>query len=127
MFKIIYRTGIYCYKTKVPLHSGGMIASFCGNREVTICSPKSRAIGFFAYDGNVLFETGIASICIGQGEYQTDVYEPGKYEIEDLLYCSPNGKITNNPEFKGQLIGIVNHVCEEYVGFITAFSYQESI
>lgn len=132
MLNIIYKTAIYTYQTRSPIISGGMVACFNGNREVTIGNPKLRPIGFFIYDADmkavpITQDWVTVGVCVGQGEYQTDIYEPGDYKIEDLLWCSPNGKITNHLSYyppNVQPIGIVNYVDEELIGFITTFSYK---
>lgn len=130
MLNIIYRSGgIYCYeyKGKKPIFAG-MVATFSANRSVKICSNKTVPAGFFTWDHPHKdyhlppnFDKGC--IAVGHGEYQTDIYEEGLYKINDFLYCSCNGKITNNKKYKGNfIIGIVNYVDEKLVGFVTCLA-----
>jgi len=141
MLKIFYKTGLYNYElenNECDFLVGGMVATFSANRIVTICRPNNMPIGFFIYDYNYYHDLpdevyivnhmpGV-TIAVGQGEYSTDVYEDGTYKINDLLYCGGSGRISNSKIYRGNpIIGIVNSVCEDEIGFITSFSNLEMI
>ena len=142
MLKILYMVGMYNYNispsSQVIL--GGMVATFSGNREVGLCSPNMVPVGFFVNDtisindtngrNAFLFSTNdMIRIAVG-GEFQTDVFEPGIYQVNDFLYCSHNGKISNDPQYRGNIIiGIVNLVelligttHPLLIGFLTCFT-----
>lgn len=148
MLEILHGSAKYSYNTLDASFRAGMIATFVGNREIAICTDKTIPIGFFVNGSNEYrrvffvdgsneyrrpFENRIESvvIAVGQGEYQTDICEEGEYRINDLLYCSPNGRITNNVFYRGNpTVGIVNSVERSeflWIGFITYFSNFESI
>ena len=129
-FTVLYRTGFYNY-TLSGKNKAGMVATFSGNRTVKVCDHRSIPIGLFVTDLDPLpYENqtpnySTVTVAVGQGEYQTDLYEKGHqpYEINDVLYCSKNGKVTNEPKYQGGIIiGIVNFVEENLIGFITCFS-----
>jgi len=130
MFNIIYRGALYSYQCESLDFQAGMIATFSGNRGIKIASDKDVPIGFFinSSDGNPFeyIESGVDShqaIAVGQGEYVTDTIEPGEYKINDFLYCSCNGKITNEKIYWGNIIiGIVNSVEGSLIGFVTCFA-----
>jgi len=126
MFSMLYRTGCYSYFTRINIpYSAGMIATFTDNREVGICNDLTMPCGFFTTEVSPFGQSDRTFVAIGQGEYQTDVYEkPLKnYKLNDFLYCSKNGKITNESKYRGNIIiGIVNDVSEDYIGFITCFA-----
>jgi hypothetical protein len=129
MFNIIYRGSVYTYQCESPDFQAGMIATFSGNRGIKIANDKDVPIGFFINDsgGNpferVSFLDSHQAIAVGQGEYVTDVIEPGEYTINDFLYCSCNGKITNEKIYWGNIIiGIVNSVEGSLIGFVTCFA-----
>lgn len=140
MLTILYKSLIGAYQlsnfeTEIL---GGMVATFTGNREVGICKPNQVPLGFFIEnlpdprDPNTplynLPSNPAIRVAMGFGEYQTDVYDKkGLYRINDLLYCDINGKITNNPAYKGNpIIGIVNMIENGQLGFISIFSNLES-
>lgn len=134
MFNILYGTARYCYQTRCKKVLGGQVATFCNNREVKICDSISMPIGFFMNDATMDDDASIARdtytvvIAIGMGEYVTDIYEPGEYKINDMLYCSPFGKITNKPEFMGNpTIGIVSGIEGNEINFITCFTNLELV
>jgi len=128
MLNILYKTSLFSYETRLTKFLGGMIATFTGNREIGLCNDKSMPIGFFMHDYIPYIPT-IASIAIGQGEYQTNIFETDTiYKINDLLYCSQNGLISNNTMYRNNIIvGIVNFVSSDIIGFITCFSNLESL
>ena len=111
-----------------------MLGTLIGNRMVGICNDKSLPIGFFMEDKNdndhpqvdseIDEQTCMADILIGCGEYQTDIFESSEYHINDFLYCSCDGKITNEICYKGNIVvGVVNCVLDGKIGFIsTPFS-----
>lgn len=138
MLTIMYKVGIYSYNLNTSLLSqtiiGGMVATYTDNREVGLCSPDTVPVGFFMNDTNSAspyetptFPGGRANIAVG-GELQTDVFEPGTYQINDFLYCSHNGKISNDPQYRGNIIiGIVNLIepniaDPRLIGFLTCFT-----
>ena len=131
MLTLIYKDGLYCYNLSQSASSpgilGGMVATFTGNREVGLCGPDNVPVGFFVCDTNSMnpFEYNPDSrttIAVG-GELQTDVFEPGTYQVNDFLYCSHNGKISNDPQYRGNIIiGIVNTVAPPLIGFLTCFT-----
>jgi hypothetical protein len=141
-FKIIYRTGIYVYKTSSQIsYKSGTIVTFTGTeREVTVCSPNRMPIGFTTHSLNYEEEEdplvtypelsiddkiGI-SIAVGQGEYQTSNFERSTYKINNLLYCSPEGLVTNKKTLERQAtVGIVNDISSGMIGFITCFTNLE--
>jgi hypothetical protein len=134
MFDILYGTSRFCYQTRCECVFGGQITTFCKNREVKLCDHKSIPVGFFMNDrsmpedASIVRDTYTVVLAMGMGEYITNIYEPGDYKINDMLYCSPYGKITNNPEFIGNpTVGIVNNVWDDKIGFITCFTNLESI
>jgi hypothetical protein len=145
MLKIFYRSGLYSYQLRPCLNKnfsindysyikGGMIATFCEDRKVTLCNDSGIPAGFFIHDFLHDFIHNFcsddismcsASVAVGQGEYGTDIYEPSIYNINDFLYCSSNGKITNESKYKGNIIiGIVNYVSDsdKKIGFVTCFA-----
>jgi hypothetical protein len=143
MIDVLYRTGTFSYRTKNENVLGGMIATFSGNREVDICTNKTLPIGFFAHGytaepHETVFIKGMMAVLIGQGEYLTDVFERPRqtdtfekicqYKVNDLLYCSCNGKITNERCYRGGVIvGIVNYVSDDSIGFIAQLHNLEAI
>lgn len=134
MLKILYRTAFYSYHVDdTKKYKAGMIATFCESSAaekvrpfVEVCDDKRRPIGFFCEGSEKRWDTWEypGTVAVGQGEYSTDIFEPDNYNLNDLLYCSPNGKITSNFEKSGKIaVGIVNSVSEEQIGFITVFDY----
>lgn len=129
MLKILYKTAIYTYSCvqNNDIFSG-QVATFNSNREVRVCDSKSIPVGFFItdLDETCRLPTGVNyrfSVAIGQSELATDIFEPSEYRINDFLYCSDNGKITNEKKYRGNIIiGIVNSVAPEEIGFITMFA-----
>jgi hypothetical protein len=129
MLKILYKTDIYTYSyvSNSDIFSG-QVVTFNGNREVRVCDSESIPIGFFTtdLDENYKFFMGTnyrCSVAVGQSELATDIFEPSKYRINDFLYCSDNGKITNEKKYWGNIIfGIVNSVTPVEIGFITMFA-----
>jgi hypothetical protein len=125
MFNILYRGGIYTYRCVSLDFEAGMIATFSGNRSIKIATDKDIPIGFFTC-GTGPFEqisNSHIAIAIGQGEYVTDTIESGEYKINDFLYCSCNGKLTNEKSYWGNIIiGIVNSVEGSLIGFVTCFA-----
>jgi hypothetical protein len=125
MITIIHKGIISSYETSPGnsiSYQGGMIATFVQNRAVGICNDKSMPIGFFMEDFNNCESFGppCITILMGQGEYQTDIFEKSKYHINDFLYCSSNGKITNEVCYRGNVIvGIVNCVLGGIIGFFS--------
>jgi hypothetical protein len=127
----MYRVGSYCYdlNPSSPVALGGMVATFTGNREIGLCSPDTVPVGFFMNDTNSMdpyesvgFGDTKATIAVG-GELQTDVFEPGTYQVNDFLYCSHNGKISNDSQYRGNIIvGIVNYVESRLIGFLTCLT-----
>ena len=134
MLKIIYKGGLYeylCNERDFNSRSiqGGMVATFTNNEEVGLCSAETVPMGFFM-EGN---EPATAYESIGYGDLrvtvavggtlQTDIFEPVEYRINDFLYCSKDGKITNESLYRGNIIiGIVNHVEPGLIGFLTCFT-----
>jgi hypothetical protein len=124
MLKVIYRSGgFYIYQTEGNI-SGGIVATFVGDRKVKLCDDKSIPCGFILDDYQSLSQTRThATLCIGQAELVTDIFEKNEYKTQDFLYCSVNGKISNEVRYKGNIIiGIVNSVLENEIGFITCFA-----
>jgi hypothetical protein len=139
MLTIIYKQGIFVYSWNIQDYNSrtiksGMVATFTNNREVGLCSNETVPIGFFLHDNvpaNPYESFGFgdlkASVAVG-GELQTDIFEPGEYRINDFLYCSPDGKITNSYLYRGNIIiGIVNAVEPDFafprlIGFLTCFT-----
>jgi len=128
---------MYTYPCKGDKILGGMVATFTGNRQVAVCKPSQRPIGFFIqdliFDDPMLmypenFKDNPVMIAVGQGEYKTDTFSKGTYKINDLLYCGEVGKVTNSPLFKGYpIVGIVNSVEKDKIGFISVFSNLEAV
>jgi hypothetical protein len=108
--------------------TGGMLATFSADREVTICDDKSVPIGFFIQDIDIKNHgrshgDAVVSVVLGQGEYETDIFEKSDYKIQNFLYCSCNGKISDEERYRGNIIiGIVNSVSDDKIGFITCFA-----
>jgi hypothetical protein len=125
MFNIFYRSSLYTYRCESYDFKAGMIATFSGNQCIKIATDKDIPIGFFINDSGP-FERSAEldqTIAVGQGGYVTDTVELGKYKINDFLYCSCNGKITNEKMYCGNIIiGIVNNVEGPLIGFITCFA-----
>lgn len=128
MFDIIYRGAIYNYRCESLNFNAGMIATFSGNRCIKIATDKDVPIGFFinGSNGNPFEQIGSSlhqPIAVGQGEYVTDIIEPGEYKLNDFLYCSYSGNITNEKIYWGNIIiGIVNSVEGSLIGFVTCFT-----
>jgi hypothetical protein len=125
MLRYSYKTGAYIYSLKESKKKfkGGMVATFVGDRQVDICSDKSVPIGFFMHDTEINFLQNHATILVGQADLSTDVFEKNQYKINDFLYCSRNGKLTNEAKYKGNIIiGIVNYVNMPFIGLITCFA-----
>jgi len=135
MFEILYNALVCTYNFNETSVSGGMIATFTSNRTVGICKPNQLPIGFFMedYPTENYYASSVTNfsqvrIAIGIGEYRTDIHEEGFYNINDLLYCNPEGKITNNLLYKGNpIVGIVNYVENNVIGFLSIFDNLESI
>ena len=131
MFQALYRTLMVSYKTYESTWAPGMIATFSGTREVGKCTPSDVPIGFFVnnpLDENISVVDPTATISIGLGEYQTDVYEPGTFSPQDLLYCSYESKVSNNQTYRGNpVIGIVSGMDGSDLYFISHFSNLESV
>ncbi len=118
MLYILYRSGFYVYKSNTLLR-GGEIVTFVGNRTVGLCNDQKMPVGFCCSEAFELAQSNY-TIGIGQGEFQTDLFDPGIYKHNDLLYCSSKGLISNNPIYHGNtVVGIVNHVEKDRIGFIT--------
>lgn len=131
MFNIYCKGAIISYSSSELVYKAGMVATFTGFREVGICRPHMVPAGFFINDSDTLNFNSVCSprvgIAIGFGEYETDVYENNEYQVRDLLYCSENGKITNNSYYRSNpIIGIVNGF-RGNVFFISIFSNLESV
>ena len=131
MLNIIHREGLYSFKTDNLDYNAGMVATFIGNRQVGICNDKTIPVGFFVHDScreSIVFDATIEKastgvIAVGHGEFQTDIFEKSEYKHNDFLYCSCNGKITNETKYRGNFVlGIVNSVTEKEIGFITCFT-----
>jgi len=135
MFEILYNALVCTYNFNETSVSGGMIATFTSNRTVGICKPNQLPIGFFMedYPTENYYASSVTNfsqvrIAIGIGEYRTDIHEEGFYNINDLLYCNPEGKLTNNPIYiRNPIVGIVNCVEDNVIGFLTVFDNLESI
>lgn len=132
MLTIMYKVGMYCYNLNPssPVAMGGMVATFTGNREVGLCGPDNVPVGFFVNDTNAylpyesspLLNDTKVTIAVG-GELQTDVFEPGIYQVNDFLYCNHSGIISNDPQYRGNIIvGIVNLVEPALIGFLTCLT-----
>jgi hypothetical protein len=66
---------------------------------------------------------GVLTINGGFGKYQTDIFEKNEYKINDFLYCSENGKISNEDRYIGNIIiGVVNFVSNDKIGFVVCFA-----
>ncbi len=129
MFEIIYK-GLYVIYESVDLvYSAGMVATFFENGKVGICKPFNVPIGFYVRDSTEENMVGRATVAIGFGQYKTDGHEQGdQYSSQDLLYCSYNGKITNDPSYIGNpIIGVVSSSEIDGLCFITQFSNLESV
>jgi len=115
---ILYRGGSFSYNCKATSYEAGMVVTFSGNREVDICDEIKMPIGFLANSSSSPYEWSnpvSAHILIGTSEFQTDVYEQGVYKIGDFLYCSRNGKLTNEAGYRGNIIvGIVNTIINKF-------------
>ena len=114
MLITLYRAGYRCGKLKEKEFQAGQIVTFLKNNEISICNDKQFPIGFLSCDSsNMTQSNSNVSFEIGPGQFRTDVFEPSVYKINDYLYCSKNGKITNEKKYKGNIIlGIVNFVGE---------------
>jgi hypothetical protein len=121
MFKIIYKTVVFEYKflnRKEKLYAGTIVC-FKENRIITTCDSKSVPCGIVARDSLSIYSSQIP-VLIGPLECSTDIYEPSDYKINDFLYCSDNGKITNDKKYRGNIIvGLVNSVEKDRIGFVT--------
>jgi hypothetical protein len=126
MMEIIYRGNIYSYKYSNNMILAGMVATFVGDRGVDLCTDQTIPIGFFMTDAiPPLFmpSSSHLSVMVGQAELRTDIFEESYYKITDFLYCSVNGKITNESRYRGNIIiGIVNDLSEDKIGFITCLA-----
>lgn len=124
MMEIFYKGDIYSYRTTDKV-VGGMVATFTGDREVSICTDKTIPIGFFTLDNkdSEVYANNSVCVLVGQGEFRTDIFEKSEYRYNDFLYCSSKGKITNERKYKGNIIiGIVNYVSEDKIGLITCLA-----
>ena len=134
MLQIYYKTFIGAYNVSEINIKGGMVATFTGNKTVGICRPGQMPIGFFLEDYPVenVFESASTDfskvpVAMGIGDYMTDTYEKGTYKISDLLYCDKEGIITNNTIYRGNpVVGIVNSVENNLIGFLSLFDNLES-
>ena len=126
MLRIIYKTSIYSYPYVGNDNSfSGQIASFVGNRSVMVCTDKMIPAGFFITDFDGIYNIWHthATIAVGQSELVTDKFEPSKYKVNDFLYCSENGKVSNESRYRGNIIvGLVNSFTPTEIGFITMFA-----
>ena len=127
MVEIRYRDGLYTYKTKEAAITKGMIATYTDNYEVGICNNKTRPIGVFTspipwdspHQPAFSLAVGVAT---GLGEFKVDCFEEGTYKINDVVFCSPMGLITNNRKIGGPFsVGIVNYVQDDFIGFLTNY------
>jgi hypothetical protein len=131
MLRMFYKSGIYTYRISCELSNeikAGMVASFSifENKRITVCKNGMIPCGFFASDYNpILYHAGIRylNVTAGPGEYSTDIFEPSLYKINDYLYCSKNGRITNESKYKGSIIiGLVNSISDDEIVFLTLFA-----
>ena len=126
MIDIIYRGAIYSYEySNNNMILAGMVATFAGDRGVDLCTDKTIPIGFFMTDAipPPFMPPSHLSVMVGQAELRTDIFEKSYYKITDFLYCSINGKITNESRYRGNIIiGIVNDLSEDKIGFITCLA-----
>ncbi len=133
MFEILHRSISPMFNYIGSIVEAGMVATFAGNRTVRICGPYDLPIGFFINSNppqmhESVSPNGQLSVAIGSGEYVTDVREESIYSINDLLYCGINGRMTNNTIYRGNpIIGIINSVIGNEIGFIGIFGNMESI
>ena len=136
MLNILYRTVTSTFHCKALVYEVGMVVTFSGNREVDICDDIKIPIGFLMESSNESFvqvyrkeiKASVVNILTGNAEFQTDIVEQSTYKIGDFLYCSRNGKLTNEAEYRGNIIiGIVNSVEETdegrpCIGLTTCFA-----
>ena len=127
MLNILYCPSRYQYR-----HRGeddifaGQVATFTGNRETKICRENDIPIGFFVDDylkSDFWLTSPRISVLVGQAEFVTDIYEPSEYKINDFLYCSKNGRVTNESKYRGNIIiGVVNSFNPGELGLVTMFA-----
>jgi len=122
MIEFLYRDKIFCYEGCVGV-KGGMVATFVDNREIGICSDKTRPVGFFIQEHESQTNNGTICVLVGQAEFRTDIFEKNTYKINDFLYCSRRGRITNELKYRGNIIiGIVNYVTKDHIGLVTCMA-----
>jgi hypothetical protein len=120
MLEMFYREQIHTYKHRFSIKAG-MVATFVDNYTVGRCDHKSVPMGFFIKDSGP--SALVVEIVMGLASLKTDVFEKGVYKIQDFLYCSRNGKITNERKYRGNIIlGVVNSVEKNAIGFITCLA-----
>jgi len=125
MLIMFYKSGVFCYECESKKFKSGMVGTFTGNRKIKLCDDKSFPVGFFSQDSDSsVFGTSLrACLIMPPGEFQTDVFEKSDYKVDDFLYCSENGMITNEKKYRGNIIlGIVNFVEKENIGFVTCLA-----
>jgi hypothetical protein len=132
MLITLYVGGISSYRlSETSTVMSGMMASFTGNRTVGICKPNQLPIGFFIddYSDSGFDPTTInIRVAVGTGEYQVDIFQPGSYSVNDLLYCGEDGIITNNTIYqRNPVVGIVNCVEDSLIGFISVLGNLKSL
>ncbi len=66
----------------------------------------------------------------GAAIYETDVYENNEFQVRDLLYCSEDGFITNDTNYKSNpIIGIVDGFrgSGDLLSFVQIYANLESV
>lgn len=123
MLKIVYKGAVYVYDCDKNLVEG-TIVTFEGNRRVRLCTSEDIPIGFVCQGRDELFGVKTVGVALGQAEYVTDKFERSTYKLNDFIYCSDRGIITNEKIYKGNIIiGIVNNIPNaDEIGFITCFA-----
>ena len=114
---------------------GGMIATYSGSYEVDVCDGTTEPVGFFINDaaGNPFENTpavasGKSPFTTSQGSYEVDIYETRDeadtsdltYAVNDRLYCSKNGLLSNDNSTSTVVVGVVAKVptaTDPFLGF----------
>lgn len=115
MLKVLYRTVFYAFTIDATTYETGQIVTFCGNRIVTICTSKDVPCGFLLSNSeNNEQHPSVSIASLIDGEFITDMFESSEYHVNDFLYCSDNGRFSNETRYKGNvIIGIVNAIYPE--------------
>ena len=102
---------------------GGSVAGISPGLDYTVvpCTDALRPVGLFvndaagaAFENSPAVASGKVAVMKAQASVEVDVYETNEsggaalvYAVSDLLYCSPQGLLTNEPSGEGTVIGVL--------------------